>query len=101
MCEIMDKIHNYVPAKYVTEKFSLFEGEEDLEVDDELFHQILLGGDQLTIARARGSIAARLDITRRERLEGLLPVVEDWHAKQCLLKVCMHACKYQFTFIYY
>jgi len=61
MCEIMDKIHNHVPAKYVTEKFSLFEREEDLEVDDKLFHQFLLGGDQPTIARARGSIAARLD----------------------------------------
>jgi len=32
-----------------------------VEVDDELFHQILLGGDQLTVARARGSITARLD----------------------------------------
>ena len=45
------------------------------------FHQTLLGGDQLTAARARGSIAARRDHqTRRERLQGLLPVAEDWHA---------------------
>ena len=45
------------------------------------FHQTLLGGDQLTAARVRGSIAARRDHqTRRERLQGLLPVVEDWHA---------------------
>lgn len=88
MCDIMDKLHEYVPSKPVTESFTLFPGEPDVEIDNELFHQILLGGDQLTVARARGSIAARQDhITRRERLEGLFPVVEDWHTKQCLLKV--------------
>ena len=31
-------------------------------------------------------------ITWRELLEGLLPVIEDWHAKQCLLKVCTKLC---------
>lgn len=93
MCDIMDKIHEYVPSKHVTESFSLFEGEADVEIDEEFFHQILLGGDQLTVARARGSIAARLDhLTRRERLEGILPVIEDWHAKQCLLKVWTMLC---------
>ena len=93
MCDIMDKLHEYVPSKPVTESFPLFADEPDVEIDDEMFHQILLGGDQLTAARARGSIAARQDhITRRERLEGLLPVVEDWHAKQCLLKVQHKAC---------
>ena len=96
MCDIMDKIHDYVPSKHVVETFPLFEDDDDVEIDEEMFHQILLGGDQLTIARARGSIAARQDHrTRRERLEGLFPVVEDWHAKQCLLKVfhyCMHTC---------
>ena len=61
-------------------------------MDEEIYHQILLGGDQLTVARARGSVAVRADhiahvCSRRDRLEGLLPVVEDWHAKQCLLKV--------------
>ena len=105
MCDIMDKLHEYVPSKPVIESFSLFADEPDVEFDDEIFHQILLGGDQLTVARARGSIGARQDhITRRERLEGLLPVVEDWHAKQCLLKVhaklCIHihsqACMHRF-----
>ena len=57
----MDKTHEYVPAKQVIEKFLLFDNDEEVEVDDELFHQILLGGDQLTVARARGSITARLD----------------------------------------
>lgn len=77
----------------------LFADEPGVEIDDEIFHQILLGGDQLTVARARVSIGARQDhVTRRKRLEGLLPVVEDWHAKQCLLKV--HNFKYKYIHTY-
>jgi L1 cell adhesion molecule like protein len=51
-------------------------------------HPILLGGDQLTAARAR---AAQMTLcgesTSTGRLEGLIPVFEDWHAKQALLVV--------------
>ena len=35
----------------------------------------------------------------KDRLEGLLPVVEDWHAKVCLLGVC--AILYSITVIDY
>jgi len=97
MCDIMDKMHEYVPCKHVVERFLLFDDDDDIEVDEENFHQILFGGDQLTVARARGSIAARQDhFTRREKLEGLMPVIEDWHAKQYLLKV-----KVSINVIYY
>ena len=52
------------------------------------FHQILFGGDQLTVARARGSQRIRKNSERgNERLEGLTPVCEDWHTKLCLLGV--------------
>ena len=94
MCEIMDKVHDYVPAKHVMETYDLFDDDEHIQIDEEIFHQILFGGDQLTVVRARSSQAVRADhstrgqiCTRRDRLEGLLPVVEDWHTKQCLLKV--------------
>ena len=57
----------------------------------ETFHQILLGGDQLTAARCPGSAAARSDSdTRRQskqRLHGLIPLSEYWHAKLRLCKV--------------
>ena len=47
------------------------------------------GGDQMTAARARGSQRVRSNSERgKDRLEGLQPVVEDWHAKVCLLGVC-------------
>ena len=74
------------------EIFDVFGDDDPIEMDEEVYHQILLGEDQLTVAYARGSVAVRADhithvCSRRDRLEGLLPVVEDWHAKQCLLKV--------------
>ncbi len=46
------------------------------------------GGDQLTAVRARGSKRVRYNSLRgKDRLEGLEPVIEDWHAKVCLLGV--------------
>ena len=78
----MEKLHEYVPAKSVTNEVS--------DDEDYLYHKLLLGGDQLTIARSRSSIAIRADHDlAREHLEGLLPVVEDWHmhTKMTLVKV--------------
>ena len=48
------------------------------------------GGDQLTAARVRGSQRVRNNGQRGlDRLEGVAPVVEDWHAKGCLLAVSL------------
>ena len=87
MCNAMDKLHVYVPTKEVLNK-RLRSSRETINIKDYNFCKILLGGDQLTVARARGSAAARVDHdTSKDRLDGLIPVIEDWHAKQCLLKV--------------
>ena len=49
------------------------------------FHHILIGligGDQLTVARVRGSQDSRYNSNNgRRRLEGFIPVIEDWHTK--------------------
>ena len=46
------------------------------------------GGDQLTAARVRGShTSMRNNLRGLDRVEGTQPVVEDWHAKGCLLSV--------------
>ena len=44
--------------------------------------------DQLTIARIRGSqsILSNSD-NGEERLEGFVPVIEDWHTKMCFMEV--------------
>ena len=44
-------------------------------------------GDQLTVARARGSIAIRRNHPDdKERLKGLVPMVEDWHSRMTFMK---------------
>ena len=66
-----------------------FDGEE-IQLMLDQFHYILFRADQLTLKRATGSKRERNNESRgKESLEGLVPVVEDWHAKVCLLKVCL------------
>ena len=86
----MDEVHDYVPS--VTQHTSLLLPDGSVwEDDNQFFHRILMGGDQLTVARARGSISIREDHDSNvQRLDGIIPVVEDWHAKQCLLKVQLY-----------
>ena len=60
----------------------------EIEIDNTQFHPILFGGDQLTVARIRGTKVLRdTHDTPSERFEGIVPVVEDWHARMALLKV--------------
>ena len=50
---------------------------------------IFLGGDQLTVARVRGSQGALLNSDSGiERVEVFIPVIEDWHTKMCYMKAC-------------
>ena len=49
---------------------------------------IYIGGDQLTVARTRSCQRIRSNSTRgRDRLEGFVPCIEDWHAKVSFLGV--------------
>ena len=87
MVDIMEHLHQYVPtAKYSEEKF-ISTGEKVLE-EKAKFHPILVGGDQLTVARARSAIKVKVNShTPSKRLSGIIPVVEDWHAKANFLGV--------------
>ena len=61
---------------------------QPMSVTCDEFHYTLFGGDMLTAARARGSKNIVSNSQRgKDRLEGVIPVVEDWHAKLCLLEV--------------
>lgn len=51
-------------------------------------HEILLGGDQLTCARARGAMAVRgTHDNAKDGLKAVVPVSEDWHTRLTLMKV--------------
>ena len=85
MVDIMSHLHQYVPAMdYAANRPST----EYKSSDCVHYHRILMGGDQLTAARARSSQKHMANaLTPDERLEGLIPMVEDWHTKAALLGV--------------
>ena len=75
MTEILEYLHRYVPTKG--------NGSELL--------QIGFAGDQLTAARARQAVDARVNSASRcEALRGLISFACDWHAKVNFMSVCIH-----------
>lgn len=87
MISILETLHKYVPTLTTTERIDVSDS-ETLEVPVDKFHYLLFGGDFLTAKRARGGQNIRSNSERgKDRLEGLMPVVEDWHGKVCLLIV--------------
>ena len=90
----------YVPCT-ATQHEVIVEGSDSHQQTLTNLHQLLFGGDQLTAAHVRGAIRQRQNsLTAMERLEGLLPVAEDWHAKLCLItvKVCVHCIHYSYRY---
>ena len=87
MCLILDECHKYVPTIVTQENISLPDGNEFC-YDHENMFEISMGGDQLTVARARSAIAIRRTYnTRKDKLLGLVPVIEDWHSRMTLMQV--------------
>ena len=87
MTEILEHYHTYVPSVNC-EKFIPETG----ITPDKCFLTTLVGGDYLSVARARGAqlIRSTSELTK-DTLGGILPVAEDWHAKVCFMEVkeCM------------
>jgi L1 cell adhesion molecule like protein len=87
MCSIMDSLHKYVPSIPIKKDVTLPNGELFNLCDEDLW-ETLFGGDQLTVARARGAIGVRADHdSATDKLKGLTPVIDDWHCRMTLLKV--------------
>lgn len=97
MVAIMEELHQYVPTTTSVMEIERPDHGGNVEVVVDNFHYILMGGDQLSVARSRGSQRIRGNSCRpRDRLEGLVPVCEDWHSKGCFINVsrssaCIHA----------
>lgn len=87
MCCIMESLQKYVPQRSETSSITLPSG-QTIPMDTTRFSPVLFGGDQLTTARARGARSLRLNHDDAiDRFEGIIPVVEDWHARVHLLEV--------------
>lgn len=87
MNQILAHFMQFVPTLSKEGELSLPNG-GTLSYDDTEFFKLLLGGDQLTAVRIRGTQALR--VTQDEavdRLEGLIPVAEDWHSRMAVVDV--------------
>lgn len=89
MAQIMEELQKYTPKLEREEPTEV--GGKSVVLDKSSMLPLLLGGDQLTAARARGALSIRASHDRSEdRLEGLIPVVEDWHARLTFAKVSIY-----------
>ena len=60
---------------------------------------MLLGGDQLTAARARTAQRARINSDlHTDAVHGLVPFASDWHADFNLMEVCTDSYKKNFRY---
>lgn len=88
MVDILTHLHQYVPVREFTKEVFIPSMDEAVTKQETVLSKILFGGDQLTAARARGAIKAMSNATTAaKRLEGIIPVSEDWHAEVALLGV--------------
>ncbi len=88
MSKILDHLMKFVPTLPKEGEISLPDAASKVTFDDTRFFKILLGGDQLTAARVRGTQALRVTQDKAcDRLQGLIPVVEDWHSRMALVDV--------------
>lgn len=88
MVEILEMLHKYVPSctSQIEYEHPDTGKEESLKLHH--FNHILVGGDQLTVARIYSAQKVRKNSdTSQERLEGIVPAIQDWHAKLCFMKV--------------
>ena len=82
-------MHQYVPTKSERKTIHVPCTEYTEVVLSENPHHLLIGGDQLTSERIRGAQSLRKNSTTATgRLDGFVPVSEDWHAIVCFLQVC-------------
>lgn len=87
MVDIMTHLHQYVPTVSTSHEHTISSG-MTVEEKSATFHPILVGGDQLTVARARSAIKSKMNgHTHPKALAGIVPVVEDWHSKANFLGV--------------
>ena len=87
MIDILEEYKKYVSSKIVPLEQPI-PGVDATE--DKLYVPTLVGGDYLSVARAReAQYIRRSSDLNKDRLDGLIPAAEDWHAKLCMLEVSL------------
>ena len=100
MVEIMAELHKYVPMQSKTLSYHEDDEETGARYEQQSLHRLLLGGDQLTCARARSAQRCRMNSEcDSDALLGFIPCCEDWHAKVVLLTVSV--CMRVYVYVHY
>ena len=85
---ILDHIHQYIPMLEQEQRVQVTPSSDEDVLRDHRFHRVLLGGDQLTVARARSCQRGRGNSdSGMSKLSGVIPIAEDWHTAVILLTV--------------
>ena len=74
MVDIMSNLHHYVPTVKYTDNVSIPDVEESVELPHAIFHKILFGGDQLTVAKARGAQKIRMNSMSPDKARRISPM---------------------------
>jgi L1 cell adhesion molecule like protein len=86
MIDIMTHLHQF-PTVSTSQERVISTG-ETVHEESATLHPIIVGGDQLTAARARSAIKSKTNAhTHSQMLSGLVPAAEDWHTKANFLGV--------------
>ena len=90
MIEILRYLHKYVPVIEREQEILIPSQDKSISRTNTVQHRLIFGGDQLTVARVRGAQLAMCNgSTPVQRLEGLIPVIQDWHTEVILTEVCI------------
>ena len=90
MVKIVSHIQQYVPALNCNDVTYIPSLMRTVATPEVLFHKKLFGGDQLMAACVRGAQTAKSNgKTALNTLDGVIPVVEDWHTEVLLYEVCL------------
>jgi len=85
---VLHRLMQFVPAVSTEDGVVDPDSGELVSIVSHKFHSILCGGDQLTAERIRGCKRTRSNANKADdKLQGIIPVVEDWHSKVAVLKV--------------
>lgn len=90
MIKALEHIQRYVPSKDVEQELIVPSqtGQETVKFVEKKHRTMIVSGDQLNVSRIRGSQRIRGNSdTSEQRLDGLLPVSDDWHSKMCFMEV--------------
>ena len=88
MIEILKHLHQYIPQEEIEKEIYIPHMNIYRKKPVVYQHKLLLGGDQLTVARVRGAQTAMSNGTSPNiKLEGFIPTIQDWHTQVVLIEV--------------